>query len=320
VLEPTRPRVIKWYCPFASQDGFPTGHRYCINVFTGCAHACVYCYVAAYQAGEARIKQDLELLVDKDMEDLERFDVPPAPVHLSNSTDAFQPLEREHGHTRYALERILDHRHRFTSVVMLTKNPLLPVQQGYVDLFRKLGRLPKDHPKHDELDRQERPGFLMEVSLAFWQESSRTVYDPGAPAIEKRIEGIHALHEAGIPVVLRIDPLFPCSLTDVGVPEAQTLDDLENLVALAKEIDAPHVVYSAAKIVLPRGRKLLPVMQSMSDAYRALAAPETLPYRGKSWRLPDSIAKKHVIGPFLEICKRHGIPAKHCKQNLVETP
>lgn len=36
VLGPTRPRVIKWYCPFACQKDFPTGHRYCINVYRGC--------------------------------------------------------------------------------------------------------------------------------------------------------------------------------------------------------------------------------------------------------------------------------------------
>lgn len=34
-LCPTRPRVVKWYCPFASQDYFPSGHRYCVNVYTG---------------------------------------------------------------------------------------------------------------------------------------------------------------------------------------------------------------------------------------------------------------------------------------------
>ena len=38
VLEVTRPRVIKWYCPFADQREFPSGHRYCINVYTGCQH------------------------------------------------------------------------------------------------------------------------------------------------------------------------------------------------------------------------------------------------------------------------------------------
>ena len=32
VLGPTRPRVVKWYCPFAAQCDFPSGQRYCINV------------------------------------------------------------------------------------------------------------------------------------------------------------------------------------------------------------------------------------------------------------------------------------------------
>ena len=39
ILEVTRPH-IKWYCPFADQRLFPSGHRYCINVYTGCEHHC----------------------------------------------------------------------------------------------------------------------------------------------------------------------------------------------------------------------------------------------------------------------------------------
>jgi hypothetical protein len=27
ILGVTRPRVVKWYCPFADQKDFPTGHR-----------------------------------------------------------------------------------------------------------------------------------------------------------------------------------------------------------------------------------------------------------------------------------------------------
>lgn len=54
VLGPTRPRVLKWYCPFAHQKVFPSGHRYCINVYTGCAHACEYCYAASYEPRRRR--------------------------------------------------------------------------------------------------------------------------------------------------------------------------------------------------------------------------------------------------------------------------
>ena len=301
VLEPSRPRVIKWYCPFAHQHDFPSGHRYCINVYTGCAHRCVYCYAAAYAPDVAANKRDFARLLAKDLDDLERFDVPPAPLHLSNSTDPFQSLEEEFGHTRHALEQVLRYRHRFTTITILTKNPLLPVQRGYVDLLRALATLPPDHPRHDDFEQGALPGFVLAASLAFWRDTARAVYDPGAPTVEERVEGLRALHAAGIPLVLRIDPLFPRSpladgrtLEDFGLPEAQTNDDLDHLVALARELNVRHVVYSPTKIVQPRGRRLQPLMLALRDVYRALAGPEKLDFHGGSWRLPDcSCAEAH---------------------------
>jgi hypothetical protein len=106
-LAPTRPRMIKWYCPFADQAEFPTGHRYCINVFTGCEHNCEYCYAKAYEPGHASCKKDFARAFHRDLEELEAYEVPAAPVHLSNSTDPFQRLEAESGQTRFALEQIL---------------------------------------------------------------------------------------------------------------------------------------------------------------------------------------------------------------------
>ena len=329
VLAPTRPRIVKWYCPFAAQQDFPTGHRYCINVYTGCSHRCVYCYAAGYERAQANIKKDFQTLILKDMQDLQRYDVPPAPVHLSNSTDPFQPLEREFSHTKCALEQILANRHRFTTVTILTKNPLLTAQPDYLDLFRELADLPAHHPRHEEFTGKGLPGFVIEVSLAFWRETARSVYDPGAPTVEERIQGIGLLRQAGIPVVLRIDPLLPRSplreeppttLADFGLEEAQTLEDLENLVTFAKAMSARHVVYSPAKIVKPRGAGLSETMQALRAAYQAVAGPEKLVWRGRSWRLPQNVAEAHVVRSFLEICKRRGVRAKYCKQNLIETP
>jgi DNA repair photolyase len=329
MLTPTRPRIVKWYCPFAAQCDFASGHRYCINVYTGCAHGCVYCYAAAYEPDEANQKRDFERLIARDMEDLERFDVPPAPVHMSNSTDAFQPLEKCAGHTRIALEQVLEHRGRFTTVTVLTKNPLRPVQLGCVDHFKALSILPSGHTRHKEFGRNHHPGFVIEVSLAFWREEARLLYDPCTPTIEERVEGMRALRAARIPLVLRIDPLFPRLPTSAGVsrsyadfdlPEPQTIDDLENLVSLAKELKVRHVVYSCAKITQPRWRKLSATMQALREVYRACAAPQKLDFHGGSWRLPQRIAEAQVVRPFLALCDKYGITAKYCKQNLVETP
>ena len=329
ILEPTRPRVIKWYCPFAHQKGFPTGHRYCINVFTGCQHRCVYCYAASYEPEHPGCKRDFEVLIRKDMEDLERFNVPPAPVHMSNSTDLFQALEERSGQARFALEQILSHRHRFNTVTILTKNPLLSVRLGYGELLRRLGELPSDHPQYERFRQTGQPGFCMEVSLAFWSPEAAAAYDPGAPTVEQRIEGLRALAALHIPLVLRIDPLLPRSpltenplqsLTDLDLPEAQSLDDLEKLVRLAKELGVRHVVFSPMKIVKPRGRSLSPIMQKLRRAYEIMAAPERLDWRSGSWRLPGRMAVARITGPFLDLCRKHGVPAKFCMSNLVETP
>ena len=268
-------------------------------------------------------------MIDRDMDDLERFDVPSTPVHLSISTDPFQPLEVDNGHTRYALSQILAHRRRFTSVRVLTKDPLMPVRLGYLDLFKRLGELPKDHPRAGAFQQGGCPGFCVEVSLAFWREEARTAYEPGAPSIEDRKEGVRALRRAGIPIVLRIDPLFPQAPFGAGafetyrsfdLVEPQTAEDISNLIGFAKEIDALYVIYSSAKIVQPRGRKLSTIMQAMRRVYDCVAAPDKPVFRGGSWRLPDASSRVRVTEPFLEACRRTGVAAKYCKHNLIETP
>ena len=328
-LAPTRPGLLKWYCPFACQSAFPSGHRYCLNVYTGCSHDCEYCYARSYSPGPAARKGAFEQLLARDLANLEAFHVPPAPVHLSNSTDPFQPLEMTAGHTRRALEGILAYRHRFTTVTLLTKNPLRAVEAGYVKLFQELNRFPAHHPWRDQFAALELPAFQVHVSLAFWREEAGSAYDVAAPTLEDRKKGIRALRQAGIPLVLRIDPLFPReplplqprrTFADFGLLEPQTLTDLEQLVDFGRRMGVRHIVYSAAKIVHLRGRTLSPTMAALRTLYQSLSVPDKPVWRGGSWRLPREICNSHVVQPFLEICRRRGLRAKFCMQDLLETP
>ena len=286
ILGPTRPRVIKWYCPFAHQCAFPAGHRYCINIYTGCAHRCLYCYAAAYEPAHAGGKNDFAKALAKDLADLEAFDVPPAPVHISNSTDPFQPLEIRLGDTKRTLEGLLAHRRRFTTVTLLTKNPSLAAQPDYAQLLKALAEIPAGHPFAHRWQELQHPAAQVEVSMAFWREEAAAFWDPGAPSVASRIAGVRALRSAGIPVVLRIDPLFPRSplpleparsLSDFGLAEAQTLADLEQLVAFAAKVGTRHVVYSPAKIVRSRYQALPDAMRKLLDVYRALSAHQLRP-------------------------------------------
>lgn len=327
VLEVTRPGVIKWYCPFADQRVFPSGHRYCINVYAGCEHRCQYCYVVGYAAREARCKSGFRAALIKDLDALDAFDVPPAPVHISNSTDPLQPLEEAHRHTLYTLETLAQRRDRFTTVTLLTKNPTALVDKRYLRALRSLSSLAPNHPRADRFAKKGLPPLRVECSLAFFNDDSRRLLDPGAPSVESRMAAIRLLAEEGIPVVVRIDPLFPRdplpggeSFGDFGLPDFQPAADLERLVQFSKKAGASRAVYSIAKITRPRSGALPPLMAKLKRIYEHLAPGKPLPLRGGSWRLPEDVASHLVAKPFLSLCRNHGLDAKTCKANLISTP
>ena len=327
ILEVTRPRVIKWYCPFADQRGFPSGHRYCINVYTGCAHACQYCYASGYIAAQAGCKRNFEEDLAKDLDALDAYEVPPAPVHVSNSTDPLQPLEQQHQHTLHALERLAERRHRFTTVTLLAKNPAALTDERYVRVLHLLNGLPSDHPRSAWFESAGCPPLRVECSLAFYREESRGLLDSAAPSVESRMEAIRFLREENIPVFVRVDPLFPRNplpggkaMADFDLPDIQPIPDLEELVRFVGEVGAGHVIYSIAKITRPRLGPLPPVMQKMKRVYEYLALGESLPFRGGSWRLPRERASQLVARPFVNVCRQYGIEARTCRTNLISTP
>jgi DNA repair photolyase len=328
-LAPTRPRIIKWHSPWPDQAATPAGHRYCIDVFSGCAHGCKYCHANGRAKNVASGHDDFHAMIQEDIDDLERLGVPPAPVLLCNGTDPFQPLESRTGHTKFALEQILAHRSRFSSVTVTTKNPMLALHGDYLELFRRLAELPPDHSAAPMFRDRGLPAFRLQVSLPFWRDEARAAYEPDAPAVEDRKEAIRALCDAGVPLVLRIDPLFPrspltgCAGTtyvDFGLVEPQTAEDIEGLVGFARDIGADHVVHSPAKIVLPLDRPLSPLMDAMWRAYECAAAPDKLVLRNGGWRLPDSAEPAKVTGPFLDVCSRFGVFAKHHILDMIQTP
>ena len=327
VLEVTRPRVVKWYCPFADQSVFPSGHRYCINVYSGCRHNCHYCYATGYVASNPKCKAKYRADLMRDLNELDQYDVGPAPVHLSNSTDPLQPLERAYEHTLFTLERLAERRHRFTTVTLLTKNPELLTTSRYLDMLHRLNQLGLDHPKAAWFTERGLPPLRIECSLSFLDDGVRRLFEPGCPTVEDRLSAIRHLRAEGLSVFMRIDPLFPRdplpgrrTMREFGLPDVQPTADLERLIQFAGSIGVSHLVYSVAKITRPRSGSLPDVMEKMKRVYESVAQGEPLVFRGGSWRLPDAVAARQVVDPFLGLCRRHSMAAKMCKANLLSTP
>ncbi len=326
VLGVTRPRVVKWYCPFANQKDFPSGHRYCINIYAGCSHKCKYCYAQGYEPNQARCKDNFKKKLLKDLAEIEEFNLPAAPLHLSNSTDPLQPIEQQQKLTLYTLQQLLRYRKYFTSIVILTKNPSILLDSKYLAVLKELAGLPEDHSRKSFFDNNSEPTLRIEVSLAFSNQDDADFYDPGAPSIINRMEALKHLHQNDIPIVLRIDPLLPRNplpggkfLADFQLPDAQNLPALEELVKFAAENNVLHIVYSVAKIVAPRYKPIPEAIQQLKQVYEYIAKPDKLIFRGGSWRLPHDTAQKQIVKPFLKICNSYGMKAHFCKQNLLLT-
>jgi DNA repair photolyase len=236
----------------------------------------------------------------------------PVPLHISNSTDPLQELlETERLHTLQLLERVAKNRGLFTTVTMLTKNPLLASQPEYARLLDAL-----------------RP-CQVEVSLAFADEEGRKLYEPSAPSVESRLEGIRRLRQANIPVSLRIDPLFPreplpkefwprASLRDYGLVRTQTLDEIESLIRFASEVACHKIIVSPLKVPVGRWADV-----EFKEMFRALygapfgSGPKT---RSFAWRLPEEYISTILIGQVEAIASQYGVPVVTCWNNLIGTP
>jgi len=308
-------RIINLYDPMANRSNkFPDGLRWCANIYVGCYHNCGYCYVNGYSQNNVGISPHpknnfIENLL-KDIEDLRTLGVPAAPLHMSNSTDPLQAeLEEQHHHTLRTLQQAVANRNLFTSIVVLTKNPMILLKDGYLKVITD----PNINP------------LTVQVTCAFWRDEIRAFYEPTAPSVETRLNAIKDLAATGIDVELRIDPLFPSTrvdqsirnhkpLLEYGIPEVQTLDDIHALVKFGKEIGVSSIIAKPLKV--PVSKKAQRCKDWFKTIYSDANAGKGKRIRGGSWRLPENY-QKALISTVHEACKSNDINFKHCMHDVM---
>ncbi|AEH24430.1 SPL family radical SAM protein [Pyrococcus yayanosii] len=169
-FDPWRSRLCT--CPF----------KYTLNPYTGCDHACVYCYITGYipKAFRVRVKEDLLPKLEKE---LRRFDKRHI-IALSYSSDPYPTIERELGITRKVLELF---RRYDIRCLLLTKSDMF---ERDLDILREL-----------------RCAIGITVTTA--DERKAKLLEPNAPPPKARIRALKKAWREGIPVYARIDPVIP---------------------------------------------------------------------------------------------------------------
>ena len=159
-------------CPF----------KYTLNVYTGCDHACLYCYITSYipRAFRVRTKEGLLPKLERELKKFDRRYI----VALSYSSDPYPAVERELGITRRVLELFRRHNVR---CLLLTKS----------NIFER------------DLDVLSELRCAVGITVTTVDETKARLLEPNAPSPMDRIRALRKARDAGIPVYARIDPIIP---------------------------------------------------------------------------------------------------------------
>ncbi|MGA2069255.1 MAG: radical SAM protein [Thermoguttaceae bacterium] len=161
---------------------------YSLNCYTGCAHACTYCYARFMQRFHPHAEPWGEF-VDVKVNAAEVLKrqlrrAKPGTVFVSSACDGWQPIEARWGLTRRCCELLLE---RGFALHVLTKSTLV-----LRDLDVLAGR-----------------PVEVGITLTTLDERLREVWEPGAAGVRERLAVIEAAREAGLRTGVMFGPLLP---------------------------------------------------------------------------------------------------------------
>ncbi|MBC7080894.1 MAG: radical SAM protein [Thermoplasmatales archaeon] len=181
--------------------------KYSFNPYTGCSHACIYCYISSYIKNpfKARVKKNVLRNLAKEVEKVDTY------ISMANSGDAYTPEEEKIGITRKCLEIFKE---KNIPVLIITKSDIV---KRDIDILREM----------------KASVSITITTLSI--EKARKV-EPNAPLPERRIKAIETLAEEGILCSVRIDPILP------GFNDDEIEEIVESISPFVK-----HVVASTLK-------------------------------------------------------------------------
>ena len=164
-------------------------YDYALNPYSGCEHACSYCY-ARFMRRYTRHQEPWGEYVDVKVNaaDLLAVEVrrkKKGQVWVSGVCDPYQPVERRYRLTRSCLQILVRER---WPVRVQTRSPLVTRD---IDILAG--------------------GEDVEVgfSIGTADDRVRALFEPRAPSVRSRLEALSELHEAGVRTFAMIAPMLP---------------------------------------------------------------------------------------------------------------
>ena len=179
------------------------------NPYTGCDHACVYCYASSYipKFFRCRPKKDLIPRLKRETAKLKG-----ELISISNSSDPYPSLEAETGLMRKCLE-------------------ILSRCNCKIQVITKSNIMVRD------IDFLKKTQSMVTLTITTDNDNISKIIEPNAPPSSQRLKAAETLIRKGIPTSIRVDPIIPFAN---GNPE--------NLVETLASIGVKHITSSTYKV------------------------------------------------------------------------
>ena len=201
------------------------------NPYTGCDHACVYCYASSYipRFADCRPKKGLPQSLQREAAKLKG-----ETVSIANSSDPYPRLEAEAGLTRKCLAILAQSNCR---IQVITKSSLVTRD---TDLLSKV------------------PSTVA-VTITTDDDAKAKLIEPHAPSATERLKTVETLIRKGIPVSVRVDPVIPF-----------VNDNPKSLIAALASMGVKHVTSSTYKIKRDNWQRFAAAMPETAEKLKPL--------------------------------------------------
>ncbi len=253
--------------------------KYNINTYLGkCPHKCVYCYAVKFPSFIGPPTPRLKILGQ--IENMAKNTKPKFPVMMSDCTDPYQPLEKQHRITRKCAEALA--KHHFP-LLIVTKSNLVTRDLA---IFKQTQT-------------------VVSITITTLREDIAAFTEPHAPSPEKRITALQKTVEQEITAVTRIDPIIP------------TINDnereFEKLVSTLADVGVKQVTIATMKPVrgfFSKIKQINPkICEKLVKAYadgKWIAGYKYL-RKEKRWK---------IIEKLRPIVLKHGLDFASCREEL----
>jgi len=181
------------------------GFDYSLNPYRGCGFGCSYCYAAFFVPDDVKrdawgqwveVKENAVRLLAR------QKDLGGARIIMSSVTDPYQPVEAFTELSRGILEHLADRREQ-PEIVIQTRSPLVTRDIDILKRFRKL---------------------RVNMSVTTDSDEVRKRFEPGCASIQRRLDALRELKEAGLKIGISVSPMLPI---EDAIGFARTLRNLE---------------------------------------------------------------------------------------------